>query len=154
MALDELHARRFTTVVTMVEEALDRIALILRAMEEDNETAPASSRLSSDQGRLAREKIEGIRQRLAQAMERFSIERRKAEPRQLLAAELSALWVILENAMPRRMKGYGREFDSADKADWENLIRGLLDGIEHIRKIVLAKVARGEPSEPPPHEHR
>jgi hypothetical protein len=40
----------------------------------------------------------------------------------VLAAELSNLWVVLENAMPKRMKGYGKEFDPTDKGDWEHLI--------------------------------
>jgi hypothetical protein len=55
----------------------------------------------------------------------------------MLIAELSTLWVILENARPDRMKGYGREFTPQDKAEWEKLIRALMDETELIRGTVL-----------------
>lgn len=31
------------------------------------------------------------------------------------------------------MKGYGREFDPTDKADWEALIQNLLNDVDQIR---------------------
>jgi hypothetical protein len=69
----------------------------------------------------------------------LSIQLRKPEPRQVLAAELSTLWVVLENARPERMKGYGREFSPADKADWENLIEGLISDIKEMRRILVKR---------------
>ena len=39
--------------------------------------------------------------------------------------------------MPKRMKGYGKEFDPTDKGDWEDLIRSLLNDVEQARRIVL-----------------
>ncbi len=55
----------------------------------------------------------------------------------MLIAELSTLWVILENARPERMKGYGVEFAPPDKAEWENLIQALMHETELIRGAVL-----------------
>ena len=81
--------------------------------------------------------MQGIRKRLEHAVGRFSLQLRKPEPRQVLAAELSSLWVVLENARPKRLAGYGKEFDPVDKTAWENLIRGLLDDVERVRQIVL-----------------
>ena len=81
--------------------------------------------------------MRGIRKRLKHAVGRFSLQLQKPEPKQVLAAELSSLWVVLENAMPKRMKGYGKEFDPTDKGDWEDLIRSLLDDVERARRIVL-----------------
>jgi hypothetical protein len=37
------------------------------------------------------------------------------------------------------MKGYGREFSPADKADWENLIEGLMWDIKEIRRILVKR---------------
>lgn len=140
MGLDELHARRLATVVAMFESALDRIELVL----ERAGAPPAESRISRHQIRQTRQMMQNIRGRLKSAVERFSIVPTKPEPRQVLSAELSSLWVMLENAMPRRMKGYGREFAPGDKADWEKLIQGLLKDVEQIRSIVLSD------PEPPP----
>ncbi len=88
--------------------------------------------------RLAREKMRTIRTRLAASLNRFSIQLRKPEPRQILAAELSTLWVVLENARPEKMKGYGREFSPADKADWKSLVEALLQDVQEFRSLALA----------------
>jgi predicted NAD-dependent protein-ADP-ribosyltransferase YbiA (DUF1768 family) len=78
-----------------------------------------------------------IRSHLREGLRHFSVEVQRPEPKQMLAAELSTLWVMLENARPERMKGYGREFARQDKAEWENLIRALMHDIERVRGIVL-----------------
>jgi hypothetical protein len=135
MALDELHARRLATVASVFESALDRVELVLKSLESASGNEP--SRLKTEQIRLAREKMETVRKRLSESMNRFSIQVRKPGPRQVLAAELSTLWVVLENARPERMKGYGREFSPADKADWENLIEGLMSDIKEMRRILV-----------------
>lgn len=131
MSLDELHARRLATVLTLVERALDRIELVLKGVEKAAE--PARPDITAGQIHLIRDRSARIRQCLRGAMERFSVRPHKPDPRQTLGAELSSLWVILENARPRRLKGYGREFDPADKADWEELIQNLLRDVEEIR---------------------
>ena len=83
--------------------------------------------------------MEGLRERLRQAVERFAIQRTKPDPHQVLAAELSALWVTLENAMPKRMRGYGRELAPEDKIDWERIVHGFLRDVDRIRRTVLKR---------------
>jgi crotonobetainyl-CoA:carnitine CoA-transferase CaiB-like acyl-CoA transferase len=78
-----------------------------------------------------------IRDRLHEGLRHFSVQLQKPEPKQMLIAELSTLWVILENARPERMKGYGVEFAPHDKAQWENLIQTLVHETELIRSTVL-----------------
>ena len=134
MALDELHARRLATVAIIFESALDRMELVLKSLESPYGEGPAP--VQAEHVGLAREKMRTIRTRLSASLNRFSIQLRKPEPRQILAAELSTLWVVLENARPERMKGYGRKFSPADKADWEELIEGLISDIEEIRRVV------------------
>ena len=91
----------------------------------------------TEQVRRTREKIASVRARLAALVKRFSIRINKASPRQLLAAELSGLWVLLEDARPERMKGYGREFSPEDKADWDKMIEGLISDVKEMRRTVL-----------------
>jgi hypothetical protein len=137
MALDELHARRLATVASVFENALDRMELVLKSLESASANEP--SPVKAEQIRLGREKMVTVRNRLSESLKRFSIQLRKPGPRQVLAAELSTLWVVLENARPERMKGYGREFSPADKADWENLIEGLMWDIKEIRRILVKR---------------
>lgn len=136
MALDELHARRLATVGKIFDAALGRMELILRSAEEGSDGGE-SSRITGEQARVARDRMAAIRSRLQEGLRHFSVQFQRPEPKQMLAAELSTLWVILENARPERMKGYGREFAPQDRAEWENLIRALMHEIEQIRAIVL-----------------
>jgi hypothetical protein len=133
MALDELHERRLATVISLFDDALDRIELLLEGVEQrkgsDGEPQPDPSEICNI--RLAGGRI---RERLRAAAERFEVKRIEPRWRQKLAAELSTLWVMLENAAPRRMKGYGREFAPQDRADWEALIRDLLRDVESMRR--------------------
>lgn len=136
MALDELHARRLATVANLFDAALDRMELVLRSAEKTSESGEAPW-ASADQARFIRSRIEAIRGRLQEGLRHFSIQLQKPEPKQMLIAELSTLWVILENARPQRMKGYGVEFAPQDKAAWENLIQDLTRETELIRGTVL-----------------
>jgi len=110
---------------------------VLKSLESPYGDAP--SPVQAEHISLAREKMRTIRTRLSASLNRFSIQLRKPEPRQILAAELSTLWVVLENARPERTKGYGREFTPVDKADWENLIEGLMWDIDEIRRILIGR---------------
>ena len=136
MALDELHARRLATIGNLFDAALDRMALVLRSAEPSTDGGE-TARFSAEQTRFIRDKMAMIRSRLHEGLRHFSVALQKPEPKQMLVAELSTLWVILENARPERMTGYGREFTPADKADWENLIQALGQETELIRSTVL-----------------
>jgi hypothetical protein len=136
MALDELHARRLATVGKIFDAALDRMELVLRAAEESSDGGEPSW-ITAEQVRVARGRMATIRNRLEEGLRHFSVQLQKPEAKQMLAAELSTLWVVLENARPERMKGYGREFAPQDKVEWETLIRALMQDIEQIRGIVL-----------------
>jgi hypothetical protein len=136
MALDELHARRLATVASVFESALDRMELVLKSREAAN--GDGSSTITPEQVRLARLRIDRIRTRLKEALEQFSIPLNRPESKQVLAAELSTLWVVLENARPERMKGYGREFEPSDRAAWSQLMENLMMDVEQIRRILIA----------------
>jgi hypothetical protein len=137
MALHELHARRLATVGKIFEDAMDRMELVLHSAEESNERGE-SLRFSAEQVRVVRDGLATIRSRLQRGLRHFSVRLQKPEPSQILVAELSTLWVILENARPERMQqGYGVEFTPQDKTEWEDLIQALLHETEQIRGMVL-----------------
>ena len=130
MALDELHARRLATIANVFDGALDRMELVLKSLQSAGEE-------EREQTRQAREKMETVRSRLSESLKHFAIRLRKPGPRQVLAAELSRLWVVLENARPERMKGYGREFSATDKAAWDKLIEELMSDVKEMRRILV-----------------
>ncbi len=144
MPLHESHARRLATVVSLVEDAMERIEMTLQALENHVADPHDSSNLSSAQIHRLRREMGSVRKHLEEVTTRFSVRRQKPDARQVLAAELSTLWVILENALPERMKGYGREFAPEDRADWARLIRTLLEDTNRIRRAVLDGKAGGQ----------
>jgi len=146
MALAELHARRLATVFTVLEAALGRIELVLQDSETNDDDLPPR-RLTEIQIRGIRQSIQQIRARIEHATRSFSIRVQKPGVRQALAAELSSLWVVLENARPTRMEGYGRKFSAADRADWEELIDELLRDVEQLRRLALGETTESGPSD-------
>jgi hypothetical protein len=140
MSLDELHARRLATIGNLFDAALDRMGLVLRSADESRDGGEGSQ-LSAEQTRFVRDKIATIRSRVHSSLRHFSIRLQKPERRQMLAAELSTLWVILENARPERMTGYGSGLSPEDEAEWENLVETLLHETEQIRSEVLKATA-------------
>jgi hypothetical protein len=133
VALDELHERRLATVMNVFEDALDRIELLLSGGGLVREGGGDAGPTPAEAGNI-RAVAEQIRRRLQSAAARFEVKRSRPHWRQKLGAELSTLWVVLENALPRRMRGYGREFAPQDRADWERLVRDLLAEIERMRQ--------------------
>jgi hypothetical protein len=138
MALDELHERRLTTLMNLFDDALDRIELVLASAQQgragDTEPPP-----THDEVNLIRARAANIHGCLEAAALRFGVKRARPGWRQKSAAELSTLWVVLENAMPKRMKGYGRDFKPQDQSDWEHLIRALLRDIDKMREAGSSK---------------
>jgi len=104
MALDELHALRLAIVITVVEGAMDRIESLLRRVE-NQDTANTRPQISAKRILQLQQGIGSVRRQLQQAVARFGVQPTQPEPRQVVVAELSALWVTLENAMPKRMTG-------------------------------------------------
>ena len=135
MPLNELHARRLATVVSLFEAALDRMELVLHSTEADSRGTVAFG-ISGDQARLIREKMAALRRHLHEGLRYFSVCLQRPEPKQMLIAELSTLWVILENARPQRMKGLGVEFSPQDKVAWEDFIQALMHDTESVRAAV------------------
>lgn len=137
MALDELHERRLATLISVFESALDRIESLLAAAEQGRDTGAGPP-----PGRATIREIRGtadqIRNHLRVAAVRFGLQRTRPAWSQRMAGELATLWVVLENSLPKRMKGYGREFAPQDRHDWESLLQQLLQDIEEMRGQVLA----------------
>jgi hypothetical protein len=65
--------------------------------------------------------------------ERFWLQRHATDIRQVLNAELSSAWVMVENCRPERMKGYAAEFDPRVREALEEHLERLLAQIIGLR---------------------
>jgi hypothetical protein len=77
--------------------------------------------------------IRQLREELHHFAEQCSLQRRPVDIRQVLNAELSSAWVMLENCRPKRMKGYGVEFDPTVRTSLEENVERLLARVVTLR---------------------
>src|SRR5260370_30030317 len=124
MALNEAYERRLTALVALIGESLDRVERLLR--NQNSSGKDQARQITSEQIHQVHQKAETIRKRLAEAIEHFRLRPQRPELRQVAAGELSQLWVMLENARPEKMKGYGIELAHSDRQQWDSLIQQLL----------------------------
>ncbi len=131
MELHELHRRRLEATLPLVENGLDRMERLLEGSGEKGIAHAVESTLPEEERTILLEKIRRLRNALRTFAERFALREHQLDLRQVLNAELSSAWVMLENCRPKRMKGYGVE--------WEESVRAELD--EHVNSLLAQVIA-------------
>ncbi|SRR5712691_766052 len=133
MKLHELHQRRLEATVSLVEDGLERMERLLTEGGQDRIVRAVEGTISADERASLRESVQKLREALHLLAERFSLERRPLDIRQVLNAELSSAWVMLENCRAKRMKGYGVEFEPQVSAALEESVEQLLAQVIALR---------------------
>jgi hypothetical protein len=133
MKLHELHQRRLEATVSLVEDGLERMEHLLTEGGQDRIVRAVEGTISADERASLRESVHKLREALHLLAERFSLERRPLDIRQVLNAELSSAWVMLENCRAKRMKGYGVEFEPQARTALEESVEQLLAQVIALR---------------------
>jgi hypothetical protein len=133
MPLDEKIRRRLETSARLVERRLLRIERLLAGAAGEEEFRTIEGALPEARRAALREQAEAFRRALAAFGERLALRPQQAELRRLLEAELSSIWVSLENCYPQRMKGYGVAFDAKTRATLDREIAALLERVRAMR---------------------
>jgi hypothetical protein len=133
MALDDKIRRRLETSARLVEQRLLRIERLLAGGARDEQFRDVENALPDAERAALAEQAEAFRRELAAFGRRLGLRPQRAELQQLLEAELSSIWVILENCYPRRMKGYGVVFDAETRSRLESEIAALLARVREMR---------------------
>jgi hypothetical protein len=135
MKLDELHRRRLEATVQLLEESIARCRRWLNGTGEGIVRVVRSSIDESERERLLRE-IDLFHAELHRFAAHFELEPRAIDLAQLLNAEISTAWVMLENCRPKRMKGYGVAFDPGVAAKLDAEVDRLLERVGVLRKEI------------------
>jgi hypothetical protein len=135
MKLDELHRRRLEATVQLLEESIARCRRWLGGTGEGIVRVVRSSIGDAERERLLRE-IDLFHAELHKFAARFELEPRAVDLTQLLNAEISTAWVMLENCRPKRMKGYGVAFDPAAAAKLDSEVDRLLERVDVLRREI------------------
>jgi hypothetical protein len=133
--LHELHRRRLEGTVKLIENGLERMERLLNEGGQQGIVHAIEHTLSSEQRGSLLERIGQLRTALGEFAARFALQQHPLEIRQVLNAELSSAWVMLENCRPKRMKGYGVKLDDPARSALE-------ENLEHLLAHVAAMRAR------------
>jgi hypothetical protein len=133
--LDEHHQRRLEATMQLLEESIARCERWLAGSGEGIVRVVRASIDPRERQRLANE-IERLRMALERFAAHFELQARPVDLAQVLNAEFSTAWVMLENCRPKRMKGYGVAFDPETAAALNSGIDQLLEEVESLRKEI------------------
>jgi hypothetical protein len=133
MKLHELHARKLEATVQLIEDGVSRSENLLRGAGQQGIVRAVESGLSEGERAELLEKLGEFHAALRRFAERFALERRPLDLRQVLNAEFSSAWVMLENCRPKRMKGYGVPFGEAERLALEESLEELLARVKELR---------------------
>lgn len=133
MRLDDRHQRRLEATVQLLEESIARCRRWLTGTGEGILRVVQTSIEPAERERFLRE-LEQLHTALHRFAAQFELEPRPMNLAQLLNAEFSTAWVMLENCRPKRMKGYGVAFDPAVAAKLNGEVDKLLERVAVLRQ--------------------
>lgn len=133
MKLDDRHQRRLEATVQLLEESVARCRRWLGGTDEGILRVVHTSLDPAERERLLGE-LDRFHAALHRFAAQFQLEPRAMNLAQLLNAEFSTAWVMLENCRPKRMKGYGVVFDPGSAAKLDGEVEELLDRVAVLRK--------------------
>ena len=135
MKLDERHQRRLEATVQLLEESIARSRRWLAGMDAGIVRVVRGSLPDRSRERLLRE-VDLFHAALHEFASKFELEPRAVALAQLLTAEVSTAWVMLENCRPKRMKGYGVAFAPETAVALNAEVDRLLERVESLRREI------------------
>lgn len=133
MKLDDHHQRRLEATVQLLEESIARCRRWLTGTGEGILRVVQTSIDPAERERLLRE-LDHLHGALHRFAAQFELEPRPTNLAQLLNAEFSTAWVMLENCRPKRMKGYGVDFEPGVATKLNGEVDQLLARLDVLRQ--------------------
>jgi hypothetical protein len=137
MKLHEFHARSLESSLILADESVLRIRRLLRDGGQRGIIRRITNSLSDEKRAELLASAEALHRTFTKFAEDFSLEPHPLDLRRVLDAELSSLWVDLQDCRPDRMKGYGQKFAPEAFERLETTIEALLAQIEEMRALLL-----------------
>ena len=137
MKLHEFHARGLESMLILADESLLRMRRLLRERGQQGIVRQITNSMSERKRIEMSEKVETLHRLFGKFAAQFSLEHRPLDLQRVIEAELSSLWVNLQDCRPDRMKGYGQPFSPEAQKHLERTIEGLLAQVEDMRALLL-----------------
>jgi hypothetical protein len=132
MKLHELPERRVAVTIRLVDAALLRMLHLLSQEHSSHLGRSMQSSVSEDERTDFLQRVRQLRRDLRTFAEQWELPEQKIDARQVLNAEISTIWTLLENCYPKRMKGFGEVFKDSDRPLLEKSVRHLLEQVESL----------------------
>lgn len=105
--LNENHLRRLATSLHLLEAAAERVDLLLRQGAVATPQLVVTDALSPEMKELVLLRLQQLREEIARTMAAWRLPPRARDLGRILNAEISSMWVNLEDLRPHRMLGRG-----------------------------------------------
>jgi hypothetical protein len=132
MKLPELPERRVAVTVRLVDAALQRMLSALAPGEHELVGRVLDNSLTATEREEFLQRIRALRADLAAFAGRFKLPEQRTDVRQILNAEISTIWTLLENCYPKRMKGFGVSFEEPVQRSLETELSRLLTQVNQL----------------------
>jgi hypothetical protein len=137
MKLHEFQARGLESMLILADESLLRMRRLLREQGQQGIIRRITNTMSDAKRTEISKKLQVLLELFEEFAAQFSLEHHPLDLQRVVEAELSSLWVNLQDCRPDRMKGYGQPFAPDAKILLERSVEGLLAQIEDMRAILL-----------------
>jgi hypothetical protein len=131
--LHEYHTRSLEATLSRADDAMNRMERLLLNSGQDGAVRKVEDTLSAEARETLLAQLRALRNLLAALAEAFSLQPHALDIRRVLDAELSTLWVLLEDCRPARMKGYGQQFAPEARTALEEHVEQLLAHVATMR---------------------
>jgi hypothetical protein len=136
--LHEFHARSLEATLILADESILRMQRLLREAGQKGIVRQVKNSLSEGKLRVLLAAVEKLSRMFESFAEDFSLQQRPLDLRRVIDAELSSLWVVLQDCRPDRMKGYGQDMAPEAQDNLLSAVEKLLAHIEAMRTILEA----------------
>jgi len=134
--LHEFHARLLESTLGLADGAIARMENLLAREEKGGAVRTVNDTLAAETRSALLQKLRSLRNLMLEMASALSLAQSVLDIRQVLAAELSTLWVNFEDCRPAKMKGYGQPFEPEARATIEQHVERILNTIHELRAIV------------------
>jgi len=134
--LHQFHARRLESTLGLADGAITRMENLLAREEKGGAVRTVNDTLAPETRSALLQKLQSLRNVMLEMASALSLAQSVLDIRQVLAAEISTLWVIFEDCRPAKMKGYGQPFEPKARTTIEQHVERILNTIHELRAIV------------------
>ncbi len=131
MKLHQFHARRLESTLGLADGAITRMENLLAREEKGGAVRTVNDTLAPETRSALLQKLQSLRNVMLEMASALSLAQSVLDIRQVLAAEISTLWVIFEDCRPAKMT-----FEPKARTTIEQHVERILNTIHELRAIV------------------